>query len=190
MNVQTCKVIPRGVVPPTPRTQQQPSRENRRWLCGPRRPPPPPSSTGDDLQNGGSARLVRDWGTGVNPPRGIHHRRADRGRDPSRNIKLLIILILLLYSQFLFVFSSHLWPMGLNFTILHVVTKYSPVHALRIFIAMQVQHTLTTCQPTVEFHLLTFSRFPLRKKEKKQNLTLTRIELTTSALLAGVQVTY
>ena len=39
----------------------------------------------------------------------------------------------------------------------------------------------------VEFYLLTFPRFPLRKKEHKSYLV--RIELTTSAL-AGVQVSY
>ena len=41
----------------------------------------------------------------------------------------------------------------------------SLVHALQFFIAMQVQHT--TRQPMVEFYLLTFPRFPLRKKEHK-----------------------
>ena len=44
----------------------------------------------------------------------------------------------------------------------------SPVHALQFFfIAIQVQHSYTTRQPMVEFYLLTFPRFPLRKKEHK-----------------------
>ena len=47
---------------------------------------PPPSSTGDDLQNGGSARLVGGGGTGVNPPRGIHHRRAEGGRNADKTL--------------------------------------------------------------------------------------------------------
>ena len=42
--------------------------------------------------------------------------------------------------------------------------------------------SLTPRQPIVEFYLLTFSRFPLRKPEI-QILVFTRIELTTSALL-------
>ena len=62
----------------------------------------------------------------------------------------------------------------------------SPVHALQ-FLSRCKFSTLTTHQPMVEFYLLTFPRFPLRKKEHKP--TLVRIELTSSAL-AGVQVTY
>ena len=60
--------------------------------------------------------------------------------------------------------------MDLIITILPVVTKdlahLSPVHALQFFIAMQVQHS-TTRRPMVEFYLLTFPRFPSRKKEHK-----------------------
>ena len=42
----------------------------------------------------------------------------------------------------------------------------SLVHALQFFIAMQVQHS-STRQPMVEFYLITFPRFSLRKKEHK-----------------------
>ena len=67
-----------------------------------------------------------------------------------------------------FFLSSHLQPMDLIITILPVVTKdlpISPRFTLYIFfIAMQVQHSR---QPMVEFYLLTFPRFPLRKKEHK-----------------------
>ena len=42
----------------------------------------------------------------------------------------------------------------------------SPVHALHFFIRFKFS-TLTTRQPMVEFNLLTFPRFPLRKKEHK-----------------------
>ena len=49
-------------------------------------PSPPPSSPGHNLQNGGSARLVGGGGTGVNPPKGIHHRRADRGRNADKTL--------------------------------------------------------------------------------------------------------
>ena len=56
-------------------------------------------------------------------------------------------------------------------TILPVVTKDLPISPrftpYHFFIAMQVRSTLTTCQPMVEFYLLTFPRFRLRKKEHK-----------------------
>ena len=42
----------------------------------------------------------------------------------------------------------------------------SPVHALRYLSRCKLS-TLTTRQPMVEFYLLTFPRFPLRKKEHK-----------------------
>ena len=42
----------------------------------------------------------------------------------------------------------------------------SPVHALQ-FLSRCKFSTLTTRQPMVEFYLLTFPRFPLRKKEHK-----------------------
>ena len=80
--------------------------------------------------------------------------------------------------------------MDLIITILPVVTKdlpISPRFTLYDFLSRCKFGTLTTRQPMVEFYLLTFPRFPLRKKEYKSYLV--RIELTTSAL-AGVQVTY
>ena len=43
----------------------------------------------------------------------------------------------------------------------------SPVHALQFFLSRCKFSTLTTRQPLVEFYLLTFPRFPLRKKEHK-----------------------
>ena len=43
----------------------------------------------------------------------------------------------------------------------------SPVHALHFFLSRCKFSTLTTRQPMVEFYLLTFPRFPLRKKEHK-----------------------
>ena len=80
--------------------------------------------------------------------------------------------------------------MDLIITILPVVTKdlpISPRFTPYKFLSRCKFSTLTTRQPMVEFYLLTFPRYPLRKKENKP--TLVRIELTTSAL-AGVQVTY
>ena len=43
----------------------------------------------------------------------------------------------------------------------------SPVHALQFFLSRCKFRTLTTRQPMVEFYLLTFPRFLLRKKEHK-----------------------
>ena len=96
---------------------------------------------------------------------------------------------------FLFVFfcflSSHLWSMDLIITILPVVNKDLPISPRFTpcqFLWRCKFSTPTTRQPMVEFYLLTFPRFPLRKNT---NPTLVRIELTTFALLiAGVQVTY
>ena len=102
-------------------------------------------------------------------------------------------------------------------SILPVVTKdlpISPRFTPYEFLSRCKFSTLTTRQPMVEIYLLTFPRFPLRKKEHQsyfgKNRThdfrasrcavyllysrshafrTSRIELTTSAL-AGVQVTY
>ena len=74
-------------------------------------------------------------------------------------------------------------------TILPVVTKdlpISPRFTPYDFLSRCKFSTLTTRQPMVEFYLLTFPRFPLRKNT---NPTLIRIELTSSAL-ADVQITY
>ena len=80
--------------------------------------------------------------------------------------------------------------MDLIIIILPVVTNdlpISPRFTPYNFLSRCKFSTLTTRQPMVEFYLLAFPRFPLRKKNT--NPTLVRIELTTSAL-AGVQVTY
>ena len=79
--------------------------------------------------------------------------------------------------------------MDLIITILPVVTKdlpISPRFTPYNFLSRSKFSTLTTRQPMVEFYLLTFPRFPLRKKEHKSYLV--RIELTTS-VLADVQLT-
>ena len=60
--------------------------------------------------------------------------------------------------------------MDLIITILPVVTKdllISPRFTPYNFLSRCKFSTLTTCQPMVEFYLLTFPRFPLRKKEHK-----------------------
>ena len=55
------------------------------------------------------------------------------------------------------------------------------VEKIKIFVQdfVPIRTALTTRQPMVEFYLLTFPRFPLRKKEHKSYFV--RIELTTSA---------
>ena len=83
------------------------------------------------------------------------------------------------------------WCDDLIITILPVVTKdlpISPRFTPYSFLSRCKLSTLTTRQPKVEFYLLTFPRFPLRKKEHKSYFGII-VELTTSAL-AGVQVTY
>ena len=60
--------------------------------------------------------------------------------------------------------------MDLNITILPVVTKdlpISPRFTPYNFSSRCKFSTLATRQPMVEFYLLTFPRFPLRKKEHK-----------------------
>ena len=60
--------------------------------------------------------------------------------------------------------------MDLIITILPVVTKdlpISPRFMPYIFLSRCKFSTLTARQPMVEFYLLTFPRFPLRKKEHK-----------------------
>ena len=81
--------------------------------------------------------------------------------------------------------------MDLVTTILPVVTKdlpISPRFTPYNFLSRCKFSTLTTRQPMVEVYSLMFPRFPLRKEE--HNSYFDRIELTTSVLLAGVQVTY
>ena len=82
--------------------------------------------------------------------------------------------------------------MDLIITILPVVTKDLPLSPpftpYNILSRCKFSTLTTTRQPMVEFYLLTFPRFPLRKKEHK-NPTLVRIELTTS-VLADEQLTY
>ena len=60
--------------------------------------------------------------------------------------------------------------MDLIITILPVVTKdlpISPRFTPYVFLSRCKFSTLTTRQPMVEFYLLTFPSFPLRKKEHK-----------------------
>ena len=62
--------------------------------------------------------------------------------------------------------------MDLIFTILSVVTKDLPVSPRFTpydFLSRCKFSTFTTRQPTVEFYLLTFPRFPLRKKEHNRH---------------------
>ena len=73
--------------------------------------------------------------------------------------------------------------MGLIINMLPVVTKdlpLSPLFTPYDFLSRWKFSGLTTRQPMVEFYLLAFPRFPLRKKNA--NPTLVRIELATSAL--------
>ena len=91
-------------------------------------------------------------------------------------------------------FVPHLQPMGLNVLGYqsHLLQRRHPacghegpshlslVFAYDFFVQCKFS-ILTTCQLMVEFYLLTFSRFPVRKKE--HNFLFS--QLTTSALLLG-----
>ena len=73
-------------------------------------------------------------------------------------------------APFFFFFNLNLYPMDLIITILPVVTKdlpISPRFTPYDFLSRCKVSTLTTRQPMVEFYLLKFPRFPLRKKEHK-----------------------
>ena len=88
--------------------------------------------------------------------------------------------------------SGGIIGMDLTITILPVVTKdisISPRFTPYDFLSRCKFSTLTTRQPTwLNFTYLSSHHF--RYGRKNTNFTLIRIGLTTSALLAGVQVTY
>ena len=96
------------------------------------------------------------------------------------------------FFMYLFLFESHLSPMYLIIAIQPVVTKDLPISPLFTpydFLSRCKFSTLTIRRPMVEFYLLTFPRFPLRKKEHKSYVgknrswnTLVGIDFTTSAL--------
>ena len=65
----------------------------------------------------------------------------------------------LTYSRWTSSLPSCLWSQG--------IFPSLPGSRLTIFLSQCKFSTLTTRQPAVEFYLLTFSRFPLRKKEHK-----------------------
>ena len=71
-----------------------------------------------------------------------------------------------------------------------LTSHLSPIHALQFFIAMQVQHSQIINQ-WLHFTQLSFSRFPLRKKERKiwfdKNLTH---DFRTTSRCAGYLLDY
>ena len=72
--------------------------------------------------------------------------------------------------------------MDLIITILPVVTKDLPISPR--------SSTLTTRQPIVEFYLLTFPRFPLRKKEQKSSFGKNRTHDFRTSRCAGYLIDY
>ena len=83
--------------------------------------------------------------------------------------------------------------MDLIITILPMATKdlpISPRFTPYDFLSRCKVGTLTTRQPMVEFYFYYSRSHAFRYERKNTNPTLVRIEITTSALLAGVQVTY
>ena len=78
--------------------------------------------------------------------------------------------------------------MDLIITILPVVTEdlpFSPRFTPYDFLSRCKFSTFTTRQPMVEFYLLTFPRFPLRKKEHKSYLGKNRTHDFRTSRCAG-----
>ena len=78
--------------------------------------------------------------------------------------------------------------MDLIITILPVVTRdlpISPRFTPYDFLSRCKFSTLTTRQPMVEFYLLTFPRFPLRKKEHKSHFGKNRTHDFRTSRCAG-----
>ena len=93
----------------------------------------------------------------------------------------------LFFSSFFFNLT-YVWPMDLIITILPVVTKdfpISPRFTPYDFLSQCEFSTLTTRQPMVEFYLLTFPRFPLRKKEHKSYFDKNRTHDFRTSRCAG-----
>ena len=105
----------------------------------------------------GSSRFL----TRSQASRGVPCREAARSMTLLGNRSPLFLLFFfnLTYSRWTSSLPSCLWSQR----IFHL----SPVHALQFFLSRCKFSSLTTRQPLVEFYLLTFPRFPLRKKEHK-----------------------
>ena len=91
------------------------------------------------------------------------------------HIHVFVVVVVVVFISLIIADGSH--------SILPVVTKdlpISPRFTPYESLSRCEFSTLTTRQPMIEFYLLTFSRFPLR--EKRTQILVTRIELTTSAL--------
>ena len=87
--------------------------------------------------------------------------------------------------------SSHLWPMGLNVTILPVAIKYLPISPRFTPYGFFYRGAYSALLQLVnQWFNFTYSRsHAFRYGRKNTNSDPTRIELATAAL-AGVQVTY
>ena len=100
-----------------------------------------PASMKDDLERGAKEAMA-----------GLKGRKA-------RNILFFFFFFHLTYSRWTSSLPSCLWSQKIFPTL--------PGSRLTIFLSRCKFSTLTTRQPMVEFYLLTFPRFPLRKKEHK-----------------------
>ena len=90
-------------------------------------------------------------------------RREEKGRELRFACRLFFFFFFfffhLTYSRWTSSLPSCLWSQR--------IFPSLPGSRLTIFLSRCKFSTLTTRQPTVEFYLLTFPRFPLRKKEHK-----------------------
>ena len=109
------------------------------------------------------------------------------------NFFLSVCTILVSLSFILFCFISFLkltcsrWTSSLPSCLWSLrIFPSPPGSRLTIFIAMQVQQSYNLRQPMVDFYLLTFPRFPLRRKEHKSYFGKNRThDFRTTSRCAG-----
>ena len=90
--------------------------------------------------------------------------------DRKKNTELYEVLLYCIFFSFLFFFhlTYSRWTSSLPSCLWSQrIFPSLPGSRLTIFLSRCKFSTLTTRQPMVEFYLLTFQRFPLRKKENK-----------------------
>ena len=133
---------------------------------------------------------LREWGKNLQVSRAEHLNRAGRQPDPTMGAKTVVAAAVAIqvlskpfaaarrvcsskqcvqfFSFFSFISLIADGPHHYHPACGHKGSSHlSPVHALQFFLSRCKFSTLTTRQPMVEFYLLTFPRFLLRKKEHK-----------------------
>ena len=125
------------------------------------------------------SNVMSNW-LGLPYPPGRHYLRCDPYRESLGSLRAYycnphIITTSQSYCSFSFFFFFHLtysrWTSSLPSSLWSQrIFPSLPGSRLIIFLSRCKFSTLTTRQPMVKFYLLTFPRFPLRKKEHKSYL--------------------